>query len=253
MTVSPFRPLCYGGEVREVLPGVKSVPDLLTVDRRRQEVMSEPKVLGDRTIRSQESLSMPWGLETLHAPLPLPGRLVRVLGAVIEVPVLPVLHPWHELALGRPITLQLIRDHHARGLPQAFEQLPEESLRSGFIPLTLHQNVEDVPILIDAIDRQEYLLQMPLVTWLRTSAPELIDVCLPKFHIPLADRLIRHDNPACKEQFFDIPIAEAEPVIEPDAVADNLGLEAVVLVAVGRWCVPLMSMAHRAGTEQAAR
>jgi hypothetical protein len=223
--------------------------------------MSGPKVLGDRTIRSQEPVSMPRVLETLHAPLPLPGRLVRVLGAVIEVPVLPVLHPWQELALGRPITLQLICDHHARDVPQAFEQLPEESLRSGFIPPTLHQNVEDVPVLIDAppqiralaIDRQEYLIKVPLITWLRTSAPELIGICLPKFHAPVADRLIRHDNPACKEQFFDIPIAEAEPVTEPDAVDDNLGWEAVMLVAVGRWCVHLMSMAHQAGAEQAAQ
>ena len=51
------------------------------------------EVLGDRTIGGEEPLGVPWGLEPLHAPLPLAGRLVGVLRAVIEVPVLAVFHP----------------------------------------------------------------------------------------------------------------------------------------------------------------
>ena len=51
---------------------------------------------------------------------------------------------------------------------------------------------------------------------------------------PLADRLIGHGNPAGKEPFLDVPIAEAKPVIEPHAVADHLRGNAVMCVAVGR-------------------
>jgi hypothetical protein len=53
---------------------------------------SRPEVLGDRTIRGEEPLGVPGGLEPLHASLPLAGGLVRVFGAIIELPVPSVSH-----------------------------------------------------------------------------------------------------------------------------------------------------------------
>jgi hypothetical protein len=50
------------------------------------------KVLGDRPIRDEKPLGMPWGFEPLHPPLPLAGGVVRVLGTVVEVPMLAVLY-----------------------------------------------------------------------------------------------------------------------------------------------------------------
>ena len=58
------------------------------------------EVLGDRAVGGKEPLGMPWGLEPLHPSLALARRLVRVLGAVIEVPVLAVFHPRKYLLLG---------------------------------------------------------------------------------------------------------------------------------------------------------
>jgi hypothetical protein len=69
-------------------------------------------------------------------------------------------------------------------------------------------------------------------------------VLLAKFPTPLPDRLIGDDNATDKEQLFDIPVTEAEPVVQPDAVADDLGRKAVVLIAVGGGCVHATSMAH---------
>jgi hypothetical protein len=48
------------------------------------------EVLGNRTIRGEKPLCLSWGLEPLHAPLPLAGGLVGVLRAVIEIAVLPL-------------------------------------------------------------------------------------------------------------------------------------------------------------------
>jgi hypothetical protein len=45
------------------------------------------------------------------------------------------------------------------------------------------------------------LIQMPLITSLR--APKLIGVLLTELPAPLADRLIRHDDPTGERQFFD--------------------------------------------------
>jgi hypothetical protein len=41
-----------------------------------------------------------WGFESLHPPLPLTRRLMRILGAIIEIPVLAMFYPWKKLALG---------------------------------------------------------------------------------------------------------------------------------------------------------
>jgi hypothetical protein len=77
-----------------------------------------------------------------------------------------------------------------------------------------------------------------------SMASQLIGVLLTELAAPLADGFVGHHNPARKEQFFDVPIAQAEAEVQPDAVADDLGREAVMLVAVGRWCVHVTSIAH---------
>jgi hypothetical protein len=37
-----------------------------------------------------------------------------------------------------------------------------------------------------------------------------------------------------EQQLFDVPIAKAEPEIQPDPMADDLHREAMILIAVGR-------------------
>ncbi len=76
---------------------------------------------------------------------------------------------------------------------------------------------------------------------------------LAKLPAPFADRLIRHDDAPGEEEFLHVPIAEAEPEIEPDPMADHLGRETVVLVAVdGEW-VHALNIAHQRGAEQATQ
>jgi hypothetical protein len=41
------------------------------------------EMLGDRTIRGEKPLGVPWGLEALPAPLALPCRLVGIFGTVV--------------------------------------------------------------------------------------------------------------------------------------------------------------------------
>jgi hypothetical protein len=91
---------------------------------------------------------------------------------------------------------------------------------------------------------------MPFVTGLRTKASELMGILLAKLPTPFADRLIRHDDPTGEQEFFHIAVAEAEPVLEPDAMADDLDRKAVMLIAVGRLCAHTPSMAHGARPRQ---
>jgi hypothetical protein len=61
---------------------------------------------------------------------------------------------------------------------------------------------------------------------------------------PAPDRLIGGDNASFSQEQFDIPQAEAEHVIQPNGVADDLGRKAMAVNRVGRWlhAVSLVSL-----------
>src|SRR5215470_10355788 len=98
--------------------------------------------------------------------LPLTRWPVRVLAAVVEIATLAMFHPGQDFPFGRAIALQLIRNDHARYIPQALEQLAKELLRRLLIAAALHQDIEDIVVLIHgapqvmafAIDRQKHLI-----------------------------------------------------------------------------------------------
>jgi hypothetical protein len=62
----------------------------------------------------------------------------------------------------------------------------------------------------------------------------LVGVVLPRLTTPLADGLVGHDNAPFEQQFLDVTVREAEAVVEPDRVADELTWEAVTFVRIGR-------------------
>lgn len=159
---------------------------------------SRAEVLRDRTIGGEGLLRVPWGLESLHAPLPLAGRLMGILRTVVQIAVL-------------------------------------------LIPPALYQDVEHIPLLIYGppeviafpVDRQEHFIHMPRVTGLRPPTPERIRRGLAELAAPLPNRLIRHDDAPGEEEFLHVAVAETEPEIEPNAMADDRDREAVVLRGVG--------------------
>src|SRR5215467_9312606 len=138
---------------------------------------------------------MPGRLEPLHAILTLPCGAMRVLTPVIEAAALTVLYSWQYLAFGRAIAFEFICNDDPWHVPQPLQELTEKLLRRLFVASALHQDVEDVVILIHRtpqvmalpVDRHKHLVQVPLVPWLGTSTLQLIRVGLPKFPTPLAD------------------------------------------------------------------
>jgi hypothetical protein len=166
---------------------------------------------------------------------------VGVLRAVVEVPVLAMFHPRKYLLLRGPIAFQLVRDDHPRYVGQSLQQLAEELLGRFLVSAALHENIQDVAILIDGppqilartVDREEHFVQVPLVAWSGTPPPELVSALLAKFPAPLTDGLICDDHSPFEEELFDIAIAEAEAKVESDAVANDFRGKAVVFVWVG--------------------
>jgi hypothetical protein len=109
---------------------------------------SRSEMLGDGSIRRQKSLGMPRRLQPLHAMLALARRPMRVLTPVIEVATLAMLHPGQDLALCRAVALQLVCNDDAGNIREALEELAEKLLRGVLIAAALHQNIEDIVILI---------------------------------------------------------------------------------------------------------
>ena len=73
---------------------------------------------------------------------------MRILTPVIEIPTLAVLYPWEDLALCGTIALQFVRDDHPWDVLTSFEQLAEKLLRSLFVASALHQDIEDIVVLV---------------------------------------------------------------------------------------------------------
>jgi len=80
--------------------------------------------------------------------------------------------------------------------------------------------------------RKDYF-EMPLVTWLGASVLQLIRVVLPKLQTPLADGLMGHVDATLEQELLYVTVAQREAIREPDAMADDLAGEAMVLVAFG--------------------
>ena len=55
------------------------------------------EVLGYGAIGGEKALGVSRGFEALHPPLALARRLMQVLGAAVQTPVLAVFHTWEKL------------------------------------------------------------------------------------------------------------------------------------------------------------
>src|ERR1700722_14176506 len=65
--------------------------------------------------------------------------------------------------------------------------------------------------------------------------------CSPNLRAPAPDTLIRDNSAALRQEQFDISKAQAEHVVEPDRVADDLGGKAMAIMRVGWWFHPAQS------------
>jgi hypothetical protein len=94
------------------------------------------------------------------------------------------------------------------------------------------------------MDREEDLIEIPLVAGSGTPAPELIGIGLSELQTPLPNGLVGHENPTGEQELLHIAIAQTKAEVEPDAMADDLCRETVVLIVVRGWCAHRPNMAY---------
>jgi hypothetical protein len=123
------------------------------------------------------------------------------------------------------------------------QQPSEESLRGFGIPAWLNEDVEHDAILIlrapkimlHALDPDEHLVEVPFVPRPRTATSQTAGKGLAEFLAPATNGLIGHDNATFSQKQFNIPQAEAEHMVQPDSMTDDLGGEAMTITRVWRW------------------
>jgi hypothetical protein len=97
---------------RDFPPDLESLCQLVAVVVGGEQVASRSAVLGNRPIRREKALGVPWRFEAPHAAFTFACRLMRILGAIGEVAVLSMFDARQELTLRRPMALQRIGDEH---------------------------------------------------------------------------------------------------------------------------------------------
>jgi hypothetical protein len=109
------------------------------------------------------------------------------------------------------------------------------------VAAALHQDVEDVVVLIDrapqgmplAMHGLKHCIQRPRVPWLGTSTLQLMRIVLPTWQTPLPDGFMGDVETACKQQLVHVAGTPRAASIEPDALADDRAGQAVIVVACG--------------------
>src|ERR1700683_5066563 len=105
----------------------------------------------------------------------------------------------------------------------------------------LNQNVEHDTILIDgapeivlhAADPDKDFVHVPLVPWPWPAASHVVGKALAEFLAPAPYGLVGDDDAPLGQKQFDVAQAEAEHVVQPHSMADDLRGEAVAVVRVG--------------------
>jgi len=64
---------------------------------------------------------------------------------------------------------------------------------------------------------------------------QAVGKALAEFLAPPPHRLIGHDNTTLGQEQFDISQAEAEHMVQPNSMTDDLGGKAMAVVRVGLW------------------
>ena len=112
----------------------------------------------------------------------------------------------------------------------AFQQLPEEADGRPPIAPGLHEDVDDIAlfvhgppqILLPPVDLHKALVQISGLAHTASAAPQPPSVVEPERPTPLANCLIRDDHTAFGEEILDISEAQAETVVEPDGMTDDI-------------------------------
>ena len=201
-----------------------------------------PKVRSNDSVNLDIALGVLAGFEPPHSPLALTCRLMRVLRAVVQMPVLPVRNARHHHSPGHTVTAELVSNNDSRFTPGCPQQPAEEANGGKPIPPGLDQNIEHNTVLIDSspqimrdtIDLEEDFIQMPFIAGPGTPSPQAFRELAAKFVAPAPDGFAAHYYATGSHHFLHVTEAYTEPEVQPHAFRDDLLRESVAMAGVVR-------------------
>ena len=105
----------------------------------------------------------------------------------------------------------------------------------------LHEHVQDLALAVDGAPQPEpfssnhdsRLVEMPLRAWTRPKPTQVASVSWPELQNPASDCFHRTRRARARLEFLHVAVAQGEPQIEPDRVADDLGWELMTSIGDG--------------------
>ena len=215
---------------------------------------SRSAVVGARPRRGETPVGVPWGLHPRPASRPWARRWVGMFRAVVQIAVRARFHPRPARSRRGARALPWLRDDHPRHVGQPVEPRAEAFLRGLRVPATVDQHVPPVAVLIHGTPQgmpcpmagATPLVHGPLVA--RPRTPALLGIGLSACPAPLPDRCVGDDDATGEQPLFDVPVAEAEAVVPPDAMTHNFGWKKVDHLT----CIIGVMMPYRSRVEEDA-
>ena len=160
-------------------------------------------------------------------------------GAVVRIAVRAVGYRWHHPSVRGRIAPQLIRDQAARETALPLQQLPEEPDGGAPISPRLHQDVEEVAVLVHRSPQvllatgecDEDLIEIPGISEAPAPLPEPFRIRAPERTTPPSNRLIGNCDAPLRQEVLNISKTEAEAKVELDRVSDDVWRESITVVA----------------------
>ena len=236
----------------DLLPCLESTLPFGLVVRSRKQMSFRSEVSCHDIVHFEKTLRMLRRLEALHPALSLPGRLMRVLCSIVEVPALPMSDSRQNYFLRSAIASKLVRNDHARPTSTALQQLPEEPHRSKTIPLGLHQNIDDGAVLIDgtpeimlhSVDLQKHFVEEPFVAQLGPSPLQFGRIRRSERIAPAADRLVAQLDSSIRHHQFHFAQTDGKVEVQPYALRNDLLRKSITAIRIG-WHLIRITSARR--------
>ena len=204
----------------------------------RHAMTPRPEVSVDDAVSREKALCVNDRLEPLHLPLSSARWPVRVFSTIVQIAARTMLHIGQQSTACDAVAAQAIGDDALRLILQPLQQAFEEPIDSNTIALLLHQDVQHDPMLIDrtpeivlhTVQAEKHLIQMPRIAWPRPASMQPPGKVSTELAAPEADALVGDHHAPFSQDQFDVAQAEAEQMIQPYSMADDLAREAVAVI-----------------------
>jgi len=223
------------------------------VTRCGHQMTPWPEVPVDHAVCREEVLRLLRRLEPLHLPLSSSRRPVRVLSTIVEIPAGAMPDRGQNGPLRDTIATQPVGDEAPWLILQSIQQALEEALGSRAVSPLLHQDVQHHTVLINrapqimqrAVYAKKDLIKMPGVARPRPSSTQSPGKRRAELAAPVADALVANHHATLGQDQLDVAQTEAEDVIQPHRVADDLSRKAMAVIQAGLWRHPVSFACRR--------